>query len=510
MKPGNNLNHQVLHEEPVKTEASESHYDVIVIGAGARGLTAAALLSKAGKKVLVVEKEARPGGLVAPLVYDSYQFDTAARLIMGCGEDSPLGPGPIFTLLNKLGVYNQCEFIKVQPFCTMIFPDMSFQMWSGRQAFIDGLRKVFPQGLDKLPDLLELCSRFYKGFLFYETISSLWGMFVKPFQSLALLRYKNLTLENALSRFIPDLQPRTAVASLWPYIGLTPARSSFLMWAIMMSSYIEEGAYFCRGGLHRLADAIAYSLTNDGGELIFRNEVTRILVENGSVRGVHLENGQKVFAPVVLSNIDCRHIFSDMIDPLPTLSRYKSKLKRLEPSVKALNISMVTDLDLPALGFGFETLFFDTWDMEYVWNNLIEGDIGMFTLTITSIADPSLSPSGQHLISSTCGLPENFIPSPDNIQRTGMLLFSKIRKQIPALENHLTISGKGTLPPGFITQDFSSMYGWAATPGQIGMGRLIQRTPLKGLYLAGHWTQPSHGVMPVILSGMTAARAILK
>jgi prolycopene isomerase len=510
MKTGNDLNHQVLKNDLVKTEASGSHYEVIVIGAGVGGLTAAALLSKAGKKVLVVEKEIRPGGLVAPLVYKSFQFDTAARLIMGCGEDSPFGPGPIFTLLNQLGVYNQCEFIKVQPFCTMHFPDMSFQMWSGRNAFIDGLRKVFPQGLDKLPELLELCSRFYKGFLFYENLSSPLGIIAKPSQALALLRYKNLTLETILSRFIPDSRPRTAVTSLWPYVGLTPTRSSFLMWAIMMSSYIEEGAYFCRGGLHRLADAIAYSLTHNGGELIFCNEVTRIMVEDGSIRGVQLENGQKVFAPVILSNIDCRHVFNDMIEPIPMLSRYRSKLMWLEPSVKALNISMVTDLDLPALGLGFETLFFDTWDMEHIWKNISENDIGMFTLTITSIADPSLSPSGQYIVSSTCGLPENFIPSPDKIQRTGLHLFSKIVKQIPALENHLTLSGNGTLPLGFITQDFSSMYGWAATPGQIGMGRLIQKTPLKGLYLAGHWTQPSHGVMPVVLSGMTAARAILR
>jgi prolycopene isomerase len=392
----------------------------------------------------------------------------------------------------------------------MRFPDLSFQMWSGRQEFIDGLRKVFPRGLDKLPDLLELCSRFYKGFMFYENLSSPLGIITKPSQALALLRYKNLTLENILSRFIPDPRPRTAVTSLWPYVGLTPGRSSFLMWAIMMSSYIEEGAYFCRGGLHRLADAIAYSLANNGGELIFCNEVTSIMVKDGSVKGVQMENGQKVFAPVILSNIDCRHVFNDMIEPIPTLSRYRSKLGRLEPSVKALNISMVSDFDLPALGFGFETLFFDTWDMEHIWNNISEGDIGMFTITITSIADPSLSPFGQHLVSSTCGLPENFTQSPDNIQRTGLRLFSKIRKQIPALENHLTLSGNGTLPPGFITQDFSSMYGWAATPGQIGMGRLIQRTPLKGLYLVGHWTQPSHGVMPVILSGMTAARAILR
>ena len=130
------------------TEASVSHYEVIVIGAGMGGLTAAALLAKAGKKVLLVEREPRPGGYVGPLVYGSSQFDTAARLIMGCTEDSPLGPGPIYTLLNQLGVQDQCEFIKVQPFCTFRLPGLSFQMWSGRKAFIDGLRQTFPRGLE--------------------------------------------------------------------------------------------------------------------------------------------------------------------------------------------------------------------------------------------------------------------------------------------------------------------------------------------------------------------------
>jgi len=58
-------------------EASASHYDVIVVGAGMGGLTAASLLAKAGKKVLLVERNPCPGGYVGALVYGPHQFDTA-------------------------------------------------------------------------------------------------------------------------------------------------------------------------------------------------------------------------------------------------------------------------------------------------------------------------------------------------------------------------------------------------------------------------------------------------
>lgn len=117
------------------TEASASRYEVIVIGAGMGGLTAAALLARAGKRVLVVEKEPRPGGCVVALFHGSYRFDTAARLIMGYAKESPFGPGPIYGLLDQLGVQDRPAFVKLQPFCTMRLPGSSFQLWSGRQAF---------------------------------------------------------------------------------------------------------------------------------------------------------------------------------------------------------------------------------------------------------------------------------------------------------------------------------------------------------------------------------------
>ncbi|MCK4648668.1 hypothetical protein KAT51_04000, partial [bacterium] len=54
-----------------------------------------------------------------------------------------------------------------------------------------------------------------------------------------------------------------------------------------------------------------------------------------------------------------------------------------------------------------------------------------------------------------------------------------------------------------------AMYGLQVTPEQFGINRISQKTPIKGLYLVGHYTRPAHGVVGVILSGQFAAQAIL-
>jgi phytoene dehydrogenase-like protein len=53
------------------------------------------------------------------------------------------------------------------------------------------------------------------------------------------------------------------------------------------------------------------------------------------------------------------------------------------------------------------------------------------------------------------------------------------------------------------------IYGWATTPRQIGVRRLPQETPVVGLFLAGHWAQPAHGLVPVMMSGIRVARIVL-
>jgi len=221
-------------------ESTFDHFDVIVIGAGVGGLTSAALLAKAGKKVLLVEKEARTGGFIRPLEYGPYHFDVGARLLMGCNPEGPFGPGSVHALLEVLGAADLCEFIPIQPFVTIRLPGSTYPMASGREAFVEGLSGAFPTGLENLPQLLDLCSRLYRSAKAVMLAKKPWGLLKMPSILPDLLRYRNATMEDVLSRVIPDLRPRVALEALWPYLGLAPQRASFLMWALLMTTYIEE------------------------------------------------------------------------------------------------------------------------------------------------------------------------------------------------------------------------------------------------------------------------------
>ena len=54
-----------------------------------------------------------------------------------------------------------------------------------------------------------------------------------------------------------------------------------------------------------------------------------------------------------------------------------------------------------------------------------------------------------------------------------------------------------------------AIYGWAVSPDQVGRKRLSHQTPVRGLYLAGHWTHPGGGIYGVIVSGLQAAQLVL-
>ena len=76
----------------------ETHYDVVIIGAGIGGLTAAALLSKAGLSVCVLEKEPHVGGYLAGFRRKDFIFDTAIHWLNQYGPN-----GVVTRLFNALG-----------------------------------------------------------------------------------------------------------------------------------------------------------------------------------------------------------------------------------------------------------------------------------------------------------------------------------------------------------------------------------------------------------------------
>ena len=495
----------------MNTEASKDTYDVVIIGAGLGGLTCGAFLAKSGKQVLVLEGEESAGGSAREFERGSYKINPALHVIMGCGPTGPPGHGLIDIALSQLGVRDQCEFITVDPFYRLKLPEFQMDIPAGRDAFLEVHQKAFPEDSKGLDELFSLCSQIYQEYIRFPIVPRWRDWALMPMRYPRLFRYANATLGSVMDKFLSNPRTMAAYAVLWPYIGLPPSRVSFSMWAVMMASYIEEGAFYCRGGFQGLVDAITTGLTNLGGELVLETRVTKIQATSSGVQGVTLENGQTIEAPVVVSNIDAINTFQNLLEPGQVSARYVQKIKRMEPSMSVLGLHLVTDLDVHALGVPKVTMIAQ-WDPENVYRDSFRDKVGGLGMHIPTVCDASLAPPGEHLV-----ILQAFIPSdaedlsPSACDQFAEQLLEGAEGVLPDLRNHITYVD------GYSEEDrqpyplhrIGPIYGWAASPQQSGPRRLSQSTPVSGLYLTGHWPQPGHGIWTVVLSGINTARLVL-
>lgn len=495
----------------MQNQAHRSMYDVVVMGAGVAGLTAAGLLAKAGKQVLVVEQKKHPGGFIREFRYGPYNINPAIHSIMGCNPAGPLGQGVIDAVLEHLGVRDQCQFIAVDPFYRAQFPDFQMDIPLGRDAFLDAYQNHFPGDAEGLRDLVDLCSSMFKEAMQFPAVPRWQDWLIMPFRWPKIFRHANATLAAVLDKHLSDSRLKSAYAILYPYLALPPSRLSFFLWSIMMASYIEQGAFYCQGGFQNLANALATGVTKHGGELILETPVKKIRVAGGSVQAIVLQNGQEIAASTVISNIDARTTFQDLIEPNQIPASYLRKLSDLELSASVLGLFLATDVDIRALGVPKVTLV-SSWDLDDAYAAALHGKPKVVAVHVPTVIDKTLAPPGEYLV-----IIQSFVPpetkrlSPSASARYAEDLLDLAEQVLPDLREHITFMAgvSDEEPQKYPLQRIGPIYGWANSVAQAGPRRLPNKTPISGLYLSGHWTQPGSGVWTVVLSGINAARYVL-
>ena len=495
----------------MQKQASGSDYDGIVVGAGLGGLAAGALLAKAGKQVLVVEQEEHPGGLVREYDYGPYKINPAMHFITGCNPAGPQGQGVIDEVLSHLGVQDRCEFVTVDPFYRAQFPDFQLDVPLGRKAYLDAHLRHFPDEADGLRALVALCSEIFQEFMHFPAAMRWQDWLLMPFRSPKLFRYARATLASVIDKHIANPRLKSVYPILYPYLALPPSRLPFFIWACMMASYIEQGAYSCKGGFQNMADAFAEGVTKHGGELILEMPVKKVRVAGGNVQGVVLNNGQEIVAPMVISNIDARTTFQDLLEPGEVPSGYLSKIGAMETSASVLGLYLATDLDIHALGVPKVTML-STWDLDDAYMSALHGNPKGAGVHVPTVIDETLAPEGEHLVIIQVFVPaETEQLSPTASASYAESLLDLAEQVLPDLREHITfIAGASDEEQQkYPLHRLGPIYGWANSVGQAGPRRLPSKTPISGLYLAGHWTQPGSGVWTVVLSGINAARYAL-
>jgi prolycopene isomerase len=495
-------------------EASRDAYDAIVIGSGLGGLTSAALLARAGQRVLVLERHDRPGGYAHAFRRRGYRFDSAVHVVGGCEPRPFEGAGLLHRVLDALGVRDRCDFASVDPGYRVEWPGFALEAPSELERFVEAHVAAFPAEAKGIRSFLSDCLA-----IRMETARAEEGADpgARPERFPLLLRYRRATLARVFEDIIEDPAARGALAALWPYLGLPPSRLSFLYFASMLMSYVADGTFYCRGSFQVLADALAAALIERGGELTLRSPVRRILVEDRRAAGVVLENGQVVHAPLVISNADARQTAFELVGAEHFPRRYQERLTAASASISAFVVYAATSLDLARHQLAHETFLYDGPDHESAFTRGLAERSGRLepswlSMTAPSLLDPGLAPAGQNLLILTSLVDARAAASWREAKGpTQDALLRRAEQRLPGLAGSLHFA-EGASPRSFeryTRNEGGALYGFDVTPLQVGPGRVDNRTPLPGLLLAGHWTRPGGGVVGVVRSGLRTARLAL-
>ena len=499
-------------------------YDVVIVGAGLGGLTAGLTAARAGASVLVLEKNRSLGGNAGVITRDGFTFERALHQLYGMGT---AGTAPN-ELLRRLGVLDELKFLPTDPMLKAVYPNLEVSFPANVDDLLAELVRLFPASAPQLEKALSRLRRMVSSIYVAKRLmrgGELWSPRVKDFSSLrklsgalygpVLARLQNATFEDVSRRAFSDETLRNVLGSLWLYLGLPPARVSGVMMLGMLGLYHLEGSFYIRGGSARLSEVMANAIRDAGGEIATGREVARIQCRGGRVTGVVTKDGSQAAARAVIHNGDVRLLYDTMLEEAGLPERTAGTVEELDVSVSTYRLMLGVEWQWregkePA----YETAYFRHLDHDRNYQDILDGHPeAVLDLCVPTLLDPSQAPPGCHTVILTTLTPAR---DPDYWRQHGeevrQRLLARLEQLHPGISAAIRVSA--TITPASLEKRTlvhrGAMYGWANSPGQSMLKRLPHKTPIKGLFLAGHWTQPGTGMTAVMQSGYLAAALALK
>ena len=328
-----NLNIKDFNKIRYKTKLIPENIDVIIIGSGISGLTCAGLLTKAGKKVLVLEQHDIAGGTMHSFDLKGIEHETGLHYIGNIKKRQK-----VLDLITdkkiewcKLGT-KENNYVYDEIFIN----DRHYKFEAGEENLKKYLISLFPQEEEGIKKYIDLIKTVAKRDLYFKLKCFPYEFISKFIEYLDPIYYKycKKTTYNTISELINDEELIAVLCGQMGDYGLLPKESNFYTHASIVYHYLD-GGYFPKGGTNIISENMVKFIVKNGGMVLTGKKVEKILIENNKCIGVKMENGKIIYSRKVVSSIGLRNTFGKLIqnDPLLINEKYIKKYESLKNNI---------------------------------------------------------------------------------------------------------------------------------------------------------------------------------
>jgi phytoene dehydrogenase-like protein len=520
-----------------------NNYDVIVIGAGHNGLTTAAYLARAGRRVLVLERRPIVGGCaVTEELWPGFKVSRASYV---AGLLRP-------TVINELRLADHgLELLPRDPSSFTPQPDnRGLVLGPDLAASCDEIRYFSPRDAARYPayeQFLERIARVADPLLDAPPPADLR---VNNIRLLLKAAGRGLRLGTDLPKALTMLngaaagtieswfesEPLRTTLATDAVIGAwaaptTPGTGYVLFHHVMGEANGVRGIWaYVRGGMGSISNALAAAARGYGAEIRCDSGVHSVRVRDGRATGVVLADGSEVLAPVVVSNADPKVTLLDLLGPDALPEKLTRGIEQLDFRSPVMKINVALDClprfpSRPDAGPALRgTIHLGASRMSELEDSFTAACAGqlperpMIEMTIPSTLDDTLAPSGKHVASLFVQhVPYTLRDDTWESARDQFAdrVFAVIDELAPGFA--ASVLHRDVLAPPDLERIFGitggNIFHGAMTPNRLWFRRPLPglsgyRTPIAGLYLCGAGTHPGGGVMGAC--GRNAATTILR
>ena len=471
-------------------------------------------LGAKGYQVTVLDKLDRVGGRGSSITQDGHRFDLGPTIVTvpqvfeklwaACGRD----------------FHADVDLKPLDPFYEIRWPDGShFTARSDTDAMVAEVARLSPRDVKGYKRFLRDSHRRYVvGFegMVAEPMHKAWAT-IKVLPEFARLRADRSILGLAKAR-VKDPRLQMALSFHPLFIGGDPMNVTS-MYALVSHLEKEYGVHYAIGGVQAMADAMANVVRAQGGVIRLGEQVDQITVENGAAQGVQTFLGEKLQAPLVISNADAGHTYSKLMRHTPRKRWTAPKVNRKRWSMGLFVWYFGTKgTALKWRDVGHHTILSGPRYEGLLRDIFIKGklsdDMSLYVHR-PAVTDPTVAPAGDDTFYALSPVPHLGHKNQVNWQAEKDHYRTKVAKVletlIPGFQDHLSTELI------FTPEDFRDRYLSPFGSGFSLEPRILQSAyfrphnvseEAKGLYLVGAGTHPGAGLPGVVSSAEVLGKLV--